>query len=34
MRLQAQGKNTSERIDRVFARTRRWRPSSIELRVR
>jgi tyrosyl-DNA phosphodiesterase 2 len=31
MRLASRGGETRKRIDRVFARTRRWRPSSIEL---
>jgi endonuclease/exonuclease/phosphatase family metal-dependent hydrolase len=31
MRMQVLGKETRKRIDRVFARTRRWRPSAIEL---
>ena len=31
MRLQVLGKETRKRIDRVFARTRRWRPQEIEL---
>lgn len=31
MRARAQGKATQKRIDRVFARTRRWRPVAIEL---
>jgi tyrosyl-DNA phosphodiesterase 2 len=31
MRLRVLGKETRKRIDRVFARTRRWRPEAIEL---
>ncbi len=31
MRQRAMGKDTRKRIDRVFARTRRWRPAAIEL---
>ncbi len=31
MRLRVLGKQTRKRIDRVFARTRRWQPAAIEL---
>ncbi len=31
MRLRGPGDRTRKRIDRVFARTRRWRPAAIEL---
>lgn len=31
MRAQVRGKPTRKRIDRVFARTRRWQPAAIEL---